>query len=480
MDDDKIISTILQIPQETQTIEFKRLSDGKVVKKVLETIVAMANTDGGRIILGVDDPEKSMQSGVDRVYGIEESMEAYDEILHHSKNIIPPIPGINLPNQIKVKETGKTISIIEVPKSTDQFHSIDNNVWIRLKKSNKKLSPQELIKMNYAKGFSKADREVVDVDFELLKTKYYELWAKARNVTDENFEDVLFSMGLAKRKDGNLMPTRAAVLLFAEHPTTLMETKCAVRILQYDGTIATYGEVPNLIGTPITLEGPIVKLIEDSHSTVLQMLRVGIDLKKGFVTRYRIPERAIKEAITNAVIHRDYFIKRDIEIKIFEDRVEVNNPGLFPYNITASNIGYVRSEGYRNDLLVKHLREFPSPPNLDQNEGVKAIRNEMSSHNLFPPIYFTYPMHQDSVEVMLLNELRPSEWDNVKEYLLVNKFIDNKTAREITHVTQIHTMSKYLSKWTDAGLLVRITPKSGSPKFTKYKLANTDELIDTQ
>ena len=58
----------------------------------------------------------------------------------------------------------------------------------------------------------------------------------------------------------------------------------------------------------------------------------------GFTTRYRIPERAVKEAITNAIIHRDYYIKRDIEIRIFEDRLEVESPGLLPYNITSRNI----------------------------------------------------------------------------------------------------------------------------------------------
>lgn len=107
----------------------------------------------------------------------------------------------------------------------------------------------------------------------------------------------------------------------------------------------------------------------------------------GFVNKYIIPERAIKESITNAIIHRDYFIKRDIEVKIFEDRVEIENPGLFPYNITPTNIGRVRSDGFRNDLIVKHLREFPLPPNLDQNEGVRAMRSEMKTQNLYPPIF---------------------------------------------------------------------------------------------
>ena len=166
------------------------------------------------------------------------------------------------------------------------------------------------------------------------------------------------------------MPTRAAVLLFAEFPNDLLDTKCAIRVFQYEGNLETIKETLNLSGTPKNIVGPVIKQIRDAHDYVLTLLQSGIRVSSGFVTTYQIPERAVKEAITNAVIHRDYYTKRDIEIKIFEDRFEIESPGLLPFNITPSNIGIERAHGYRNDLLVKHLREFPDPPNLDQNEGV--------------------------------------------------------------------------------------------------------------
>ncbi len=195
-----------------------------------------------------------------------------------------------------------------------------------------------------------------------------------------------------------------------------------------------------------------------------------------FFTKYKIPERAIKEAVTNAVIHRDYHMKRDIEIKIFEDRVEILSPGLFPYNITKKNIGLIRAGGYRNDLLVKHLREFSDPPNLDRNEGVQAMRSEMHRQNLFPPIFLTYPNIEDSVDVVLFNEERPNEWEKVYEYLKNNKYISNREAREITHIVQIGKMSKLFKKWVQQGLLDIVLSKGNAPKYTKYKLPNRDEL----
>ena len=61
----------------------------------------------------------------------------------------------------------------------------------------------------------------------------------------------------------------------------------------------------------------------------------------------------------------------------------------------------MRADGYRNDLLVKHLREFPEQPNLDRNEGVQAMRNEMNEKDLYDPVYITYPTLEDSVKVIL-------------------------------------------------------------------------------
>lgn len=471
----KIIEIILSIPEETQTIEFKRLEGSKVVKKIIRTVVAMTNTDGGTIIFGVDDPEKTKLKGIDRIFGIEENKELFDEIFHEMKRIIPPIS--NLKPDLIENVNNKTVAILQIPKAVESFCSIDDRVWIRLHKSNKKLTPQEVVKFSYAKGFEKADKELVDVDFELLQTDYYEKWRKERGIEKDTIENILFQVGLA-RKDENkkLKPTRAAVLLFAKYPTNLMETKCTVRVFKYKGVLERFGKTPNLISKPKTIDGPIFDLIKNAHEYILGILESGIEIHSGFFTKYKIPERAVKEAITNAVIHRDYHIKRDIEVKIFEDRVEILSPGLFPYNITKKNIGLVRAGGYRNDLLIKHLREFPDPPNLDRNEGIHAMRNEMHKQNLFPPIFFTYPNLEDSVDVVLFNEERPSEWEKVFEYLKDNKYINNQKAREITDIIQIDKMSKLFKKWVQQGLLEVVISKGKAPKYTKYKLPNKDEL----
>ena len=256
-----------------------------------------------------------------------------------------------------------------------------------------------------------------------------------------------------------------------------MDTKCTVRVFQYEGRLEAISETLNLMGNPKTISGPIIKQITDVHEYVLDLLKSGIKVPSGFVTQYQIPERAVKEAITNAIIHRDYHTKRDIEVRIFEDRIEIENPGLLPFNITPSNIGVERSLGYRNDLLVKHLREFPDPPNLDQNEGVRAMRKLMREGNFFPPIFITYPFLQDSIRVVLFNEKAPGEWDKVLNYLGKNKYIVNKEAREILYISDTAKVSRLLNVWAKKGLLTRIMPKSGSKRNVKYRLPSQDERV---
>lgn len=480
---DELIDDILSVEHESKTIEFKRIGGKKVVSKILETVVAMANTDGGSILLGIDDPGKHDLTDRNRIVGIEESLENFDMFRQGVADIKPPFAEDLEIHLLQDSQTGKTVALVSVPKATRNFYYFGKKVLVRQNTGNRELSPHEHADMLYAKGFEKADKELIEgVDFSLLKTEWFEIWRKQRGL-EGSPEEVLLKAGLAaKDATGRLLPTRAAVLLFAELPDSLMaDGRCAVRIFRYKDTEARYGDRPNLLTPPINLEGPTIKLIKDTHTRMLDILATGVRVESGFVTEYAIPERAIKEAITNAIIHRDYHIKKDIEIRIYENRVEVVSPGMLVYNITLQNIGIERAEDYRNDLLVKHLREFPDPPNLDANEGVNAIRHEMKARNLYPPTYSTWPTEDDLglkyyVKVKLLNENAPDAWTKVEKYLKENNYINNAKAREITGEVQIVAMSKMFQKWLRQDLIEKVSNGSTAPRYTKYKLKAKKEF----
>lgn len=80
---------------------------------------------------------------------------------------------------------------------------------------------------------------------------------------------------------------------------------------------------------PRTLRGPLIRLIDDTVRTVLDELSQGVELaSSGFKAQHLYPERVVKEAIVNAVIHRDYRLNREIIIRIFDDRLEVDSRSL--------------------------------------------------------------------------------------------------------------------------------------------------------
>ncbi|MBL7131236.1 MAG: ATP-binding protein [Candidatus Omnitrophica bacterium] len=132
-----LIEKVLSIPAEDRVTEFKRLGSDFNVVKVCESIVAMANTDGGIVILGVDDPEKSKLKGLDRVYGIEENLEKYDELGRYVQKITPPISYLWPPPLRLCCANNKTIAVLSISKAINSFHSIDNHVFIRLEKGNR-------------------------------------------------------------------------------------------------------------------------------------------------------------------------------------------------------------------------------------------------------------------------------------------------------------------------------------------------------
>jgi ATP-dependent DNA helicase RecG len=186
----------------------------------------------------------------------------------------------------------------------------------------------------------------------------------------------------------------------------------------------------------------------------------------GFEVVQRYPVRVIREALTNAVVHRDYHVPRDIQVRIFDDRVEVESPGLLPGPVTASNI--TRTQFARNPILVNNLREFPTPPNLDIGEGVQMMFDTMSAAGLYPPSYLTRPVvDRDAVVVSLLNAKRQGAWLRVCKRIDAAGSVTNADLRAILRTKSTVRASKMLRDWVAKGLLVPTEPGPGR-KHRRY------------
>jgi len=465
--DDAIVDELLKM-EESYQYDCKRISNK--LTSVIETVVAFANSDGGMIAIGLEDPDKA--DGRDRVYGIQENPMCWDELrrLVRTRITEPELLSCKTLEIGCILRNGNkgSIGVLKISKSPTVHSVVGDGTLVRLDKSNKHLTAPEIRDLQFSRGTITAEAMLENVDFDLLDTEIWRQYANQRKLT-RPIHEAMYHLGLAKKSaEGKLQPTRAAVLLFAEHPSGVTNSKAATRIFHYRGNKMEADPNTNLLKKPITIDKPLIQLIQDTFSTVIDELASGIQMGPlGFDIVQQYPVRVLKEAITNAVIHRDYRLLADIHVRIFSDHIEIESPGLLIGPVTAANISLIGTHA-RNPLIVANLREFPSPPNLDAGEGVRMMFGTMRATGLYPPFYITRPfIERESVKVLLLNENRPTAWEQVSDYLDKHGSIGNKEIREVLRTEDTLRASRRLKEWVDRGVLVVMNPDQGT-KIRRY------------
>ena len=450
----------LVVAGESRVLEFKRVS-GKMVSKALETVCALANSEGGMLVLGMADL-KAYQ-GEARLFAVQENPEAVDEFRRKLlTEFDPPLKSIRLLRLACVIRSGLEygqaghVMVVHVARSEGVHSIVNGGTFIRLDAGNRQMTAGEVIELSYRRGVRSAAGEPLPIALERLQTDAWRRFVGSRGLRTGSFSEQLLRVGLAEEVNRVALPTRAAVLLFADEPGSLLaahDTRADIRLMVYDGKAPVPGATPNLRKQPKTIRGPLIDQIDMAVVNLLEELAQGLTLSgSGFKTRHMYPERVIKEAIVNAVIHRDYRLNRDIFLRVFDDRIEIESPGVFPGNITPATIAKAGSKA-RNPLIANNLREFPSPPNIDAGEGVKMMFAEMALAKLYPPQYRqNTEAAVESVTVTLFNLLRPTAWDEVSDWIDRQGSIANA---DLVRIAKVDTLkaSKMLGAWREQGLL---------------------------
>jgi len=463
--------------QESSLFECKRV--GKV-ERLLESVVAFTNTEGGMLALGFEDPDKA--TGRDRVFGIQDHPTHWDELRRKLRS------RITEPDQLPwtFEEIGCTlrngehgsIILLKITKSSRVHSIVDDGTFVRLSKGNKHLTANEINDLCHARGVISAESQTEEVDFDLLDTEHWRGYAAKRKLT-RPIDQALYHVGLAKKNSsGNIRPTRAAVLLFAEEPSGVLAGKTSIRLFHYRGNEASTAPNTNLIRPPLSIGGPIHRQIVDAREAVVNELAGRVQYGPlGFEIVQKYPLRVIIEAITNAVVHRDYRLLSDINIRLFADRIEIESPGLLVGPVTVGNIGRIGTHA-RNPLIVQHLREFPNPPNLDAGEGVRMMFGTMRESGLYPPSYVTRPrLEREAVLTILHNQNRSSVWDQVVAYVSQHGDIGNAELRQLMETDDTLGASKQLKSWVDQRLLIVTNPEAGR-NVRRYTLPDRELVED--
>ena len=177
---------------------------------------------------------------------------------------------------------------------------------------------------------------------------------------------------------------RAAVLLFGNKPET-HHPRIQVRILRINGTELGTGANYNVTADD-TVRGNIIELREQAWEKLwTHLVQTQLAGSARFEVTYIYPELACQEALVNAIAHRDYSDEgRGIEIFVFNDRIEIRNPGGLLSPITVDDLKAMKgAHQSRNSYVARTLREVGYMREL--GEGMRRIHELMKSNELAPP-----------------------------------------------------------------------------------------------
>ncbi|MDI6895763.1 AlbA family DNA-binding domain-containing protein [Methanocella conradii] len=315
---------------ESENIEFKENFD----KETIETASAFANTRGGVIIIGFTD--KGILKGVQ--IGKETMKDWANQISQSTEpRIIPEI------EQSKIE--GKDVVIIRIKEFPIKPVSVKGRCFKRVGNSNRMMTPQEIGQIHFHFTDMSWDklpvRDAAIEDIDLEKVKRY---IKKANETgrrkigdDENPLYVLEKLKLIK--DGQ--PTWAAVLLFGKNEKLFL-SQAAIHCGRF--------KEETIVIDDRMIEGTIMEQVDETMEFIRKNINVRF-VMTGKPAREQIwdyPLEALREAIINAVCHRDYTVPSNTDVRIYDDRLIVCNPGGLPFGITIEELYKPHSSVLRN------------------------------------------------------------------------------------------------------------------------------------
>ncbi len=317
MNQDEIIELIRK--SESETIKFKENFD----KETIETAGAFANTKGGIIIIGVSDKGK--------INGIKISKEMFKDWTNKISQSTEPriIPEIEQ-NEIE----NKIIVLIHIKEFPIKPVSVKGKCFRRVGNSNRIMTPQEITEMhNYSTGtswdaFPARDKTIEDIDLKKVEKYITKANSTGRRKIDEKSQEVLKKLELVKDRK----PTWSAILMFGKEPQKpLLQAAAHCGRFRIDKT---------QIIDDLMIETDLISQVDEIMKFITRSISVRYEFegkpKRKEVWDY--PLEALRVAIINAIVHRDYTAPSNVQVEIYDDRVEVWNPGRLLPGITIEDL----------------------------------------------------------------------------------------------------------------------------------------------
>lgn len=448
-----------------QIVEFMATPDADSLAEIL---VAFANADGGTIVIGAYS-----NGALNRDLMLE---DVDSELLTAQGRCRPPV-------RVEWQESeldGGLPVLLLVPRSTD-LHSLDDGrVVIRSGRVNRPLGGEEIRQLASGKGSGEYEKDpVIGATLEDLDQKVVDEYTQKRmdrlsRAIVETPDQVFGEVG-ALTPDG--LPSVAGMLLFGHTPQTFMP-KSGVLFVRFRGQLGQPGAAtPSAqYGRREDITGPLPHVIQQSWDILVQELNLVDSVNAGLVREQRAdyPPGAVREALVNAVAHRDYRLSgRQIEIRMYDDRLEFVSPGGLPGYITLDNI--VDEHFSRNPRIVKGLLYWGYIEEL--GTGIDRMIDEMARAGHPNPGFKATPF---SFTVTLYNRRDRSpmfEWEgdmNERQLKALNyvqqyERITNREYRDLCPHVSGETVRLDLADLVSRGILLKIGDKRGTYYILKSK-----------
>ena len=370
--------------------------------RLSKTVSAFANASGGDIYLGIREENKTKTKYWEGFTHIEDANA-------HIQTLISMAPLDNFLEFtfLQNADTGLYVLQISVAKTKSITNASDGIPYVRHSASNLEVKTD-------------ADRKRLELDKGI--TSFENETVQETTLDDIESSDVLsdFVKAVIPQRDnlswikkqhlyesGHL--TVAGTLLFLDEPQIFLPKRSAIKIFRYK----TSGQADRdmLEGQPLTVEGCAYQQIYTAVAKVKQIVESIKKLGAEFES-VTYPEETLHEIITNAVLHRDYSIATDIQIRIFDNRIEVESPGKLPGHVTTKNI--LDTQSARNPKIVRLINKFPNAPNKDVGEGLNTAFDAMAKLRLKAP---EIKETENSVLVIIKHEKLASPEELIVEYL---------------------------------------------------------------
>ena len=443
-------------------------------QQIAETLIAFANSDGGSLLFGAGPDGEPAATTITR--------EALDSALGEAQGLCDP-PVLTGESTLVALAEARTAWRLEVPRSLDMHSLVDGRVLVRSGACNRPLGGREIQRLGSARNIGDFENEAVpgasrsDFSEEMIAAYLQRRALRLRQPEGEaGASDSLLQEIGALDADGQ--PTVTGVLLFCERPQRWLP-QCGMVFVRFAG-VTPRGE-DGLAGyiRREELSGPLSRMVEAAWNLVWSEMAVSAvvkDLEREETLEY--PRFAVREAIVNAVCHRDYHMKgRRIEIRMFADRLEVVSPGGLPGFITIEN--FVAEHFSRNPRIVSGLFQWGLIEELGL--GIDRMLEVMEQAGHEPPLFDAQP-YSFSVTLRNARQQAPApEWvanvnprqQRALRYLRENGSITNREFRSCCEGVSSETLRLDLVDLVEQGILLKVGTKKGT-----YYILKQDEARD--